>query len=228
MGDFDATSTTILLSPVQAERLVPRAALERTFAKYLEFSAERSKGAPWEAFTPYEIRNIGACVRLGWRERANELLQFFLATQRPRGWRQWPEVVWQDERTPRFLGDLPHGWVGSDYIRSVLDMLAYENEANATLVLAAGVPADWLRGNGVVVRNLNTAFGPLSYTLGLRGDEVVVHIESGLRVPACGVVVRAPTPWPIGSVLLDGSPVKVGPEGEIVVRNLPATLVLRR
>ncbi|HZL85260.1 MAG TPA: discoidin domain-containing protein [Candidatus Krumholzibacteria bacterium] len=228
MGDFDATSTTILLSPVQAEGLVPKAALERTFAKYLEFSAERSKGAPWEAFTPYEIRNIGACVRLGWRERANELLQFFLATQRPHGWRQWPEVVWQDERTPRFLGDLPHGWVGSDYIRSVLDMLAYENEADDTLVLAAGVPVDWLRDKGVVVRNLSTSFGPLSYSLGMRGDEVALRIESGLRLPAGGVVVRAPTPWPIGKVVLDGATVSPGPAGEIVLRNLPATLVLRR
>ncbi len=225
LGDFDATSTTILLSPVQAERLVPKAALERTFAKYVEFSAERSKGAPWEAFTPYEIRNIGACVRLGWRERAGELLQFFLATQRPRGWRQWPEVVWQDERTPRFLGDLPHGWVGSDFIRSVLDMLAYESEADDTLVLAAGVPVDWLRGKGVVVRNLTTAFGPLSYTLGMQGDEVSMRIESGLRLPAGGVVVRAPLPWPLGTASLDGTSLTPGPE--IIVRQLPASIVLR-
>jgi len=92
----------------------------------------------------------------------------------------------------------------------------------------AGVPVDWLRDKGVVVRNLSTSFGPLSYSLGMRGDEVALRIESGLRLPAGGVVVRAPTPWPIGKVVLDGATVSPGPAGEIVLRNLPATLVLRR
>src|SRR5207249_6235549 len=69
LGDFDATSTTIALSPVQAGDVVPPDALRRTFEKYWSFFRDRRDGkAPWDAFTPYEIRNIGAFVRLGWRE----------------------------------------------------------------------------------------------------------------------------------------------------------------
>ena len=108
LGDFDATSTTIALSPVQAEDVLPRAALERTFEKYYEFFTARAGGAEWDAYTPYEIRNIGAFVRLGWRDRAAELVDFFVHDQRPTGWRQWSEVVWRDASTPHFLGDIPH------------------------------------------------------------------------------------------------------------------------
>src|SRR5262249_8570638 len=91
LGDFDATSTTIALDPVQAEGVLPRAALERTFERYWEFFRDRRDGrAAWDAYTPYELRAIGAFVRLGWRERADSLLTFFLEGQKPRGWRQWP------------------------------------------------------------------------------------------------------------------------------------------
>ncbi|HET9326524.1 MAG TPA: coagulation factor 5/8 type domain-containing protein, partial [Candidatus Eisenbacteria bacterium] len=117
LGDYDATSTTIALSPVQAwpstdERLV------RTFAGYWDWFTKRRNGTePWEAYTPYEWRTVGAFVRLGQRERAQQALDWFMRHQRPSGWRQWPEVVWRDERAPKFIGDLPHTWVGSDFVR---------------------------------------------------------------------------------------------------------------
>ena len=50
--------------------------------------------------------------------------------------------------TPRFIGDMPHTWVGSDFIRSVLDMLAYERGRDGALVLGAGVPMRVARGRG--------------------------------------------------------------------------------
>ena len=68
-----------------------------------------------------------------------------IGLQRPAGWWQWAEVVGREARKPRFLGDMPHGWVASDGIRSVLDLLAYEHDADSSLVLAHGVPAAWSR-----------------------------------------------------------------------------------
>jgi hypothetical protein len=227
LGDFDATSTTILLAPVQATHLVPEAALRRTFERYDAFFRERREGAPWEAFTPYEIRNVGAYVRLGWREPAAELLRYFLKSQRPSAWRQWPEVVWHEPRAPHFLGDLPHGWVASDFIRAFLDLLAYERDADASLVLAAGVPVEWLDGNGVQVAGLATHYGPLTYSMGMEGEAVVVRIETGLQMPPGGLRLLPPTPWPLGTVELDGQPVPAGADGEILVRDLPARIVLR-
>jgi len=117
LGDFDATSTTIALDPAAAEDILPAGALERTFARYWDFFSARAAGEPWKDFTPYEIRTIGAFVRLGWRDRVQELLAFFLDHRTPLGWRQWAEVVVGDTTTARFIGDMPHTWVGSDYMR---------------------------------------------------------------------------------------------------------------
>ena len=226
LGDFDATSTTIALDPVQADSVLPRAALERTFERYWQFFRERRDGVkPWEAFTPYEMRTIGAFARLGWRERADSLLDFFMKYRRPPGWQQWAEVAWHDERTPHFIGDLPHTWVGSDFVRSVLDLFAFESESDSTLVIAAGVPLAWVtEPPGLSVRGLSTSLGPLTCALRARGRGIEARIEAGLRVPPGGIVLRAPGSFRRAAV--NGSPATVGPAGEVVLRELPATVVL--
>ncbi len=124
-GDFDPTSTTIALNPAQAE--VPADLLRATFERYwLEMNARAQGQRAWQDYTPYELRTVGALTRLGWPDRAHAMLRFFFNHQRPRGWNQWAEVVLPDRREVRFLGDMPHAWVASDYIRSALDLFAYE------------------------------------------------------------------------------------------------------
>jgi hypothetical protein len=211
LGDFDATSTTTFLSPTGASSVVLRTALEATFEQYWKNFVERRNGAPWEAFTPYEVRNIGAFIRLGWRDRAQELADWFLRYQKPVGWRQWPEVVWNDESQQKFLGDLPHTWVGSDFARSVLDMFAYVREDERALVLAAGVPSTWLDDPGVAVDRLPTPWGELSYRLTRspgNSGRLALAIDGLRTLPPDGLVVRAP-----------GCP-------DAVVRKLPARLEL--
>ena len=228
LGDFDATSTTIALSPTSAASILPQAALERTFDRYWTNFQDRERGGKWDAYTPYEIRNVGAFVRLGRREDANELLEAFLADQRPRGWKQWPEVVWHDSRAPHFLGDLPHGWVASDYIRSVLDMLAYEREADESLVLGAGIPLEWTADPGVTVRNLPTRWGTLDFTMRAAAGGVEASIAGKLRVPPGGIRVRAPLAKPPREALVNDVAIPLGEAGEVVVRELPATVKLRQ
>jgi hypothetical protein len=196
LGDFDATSTTIALAPVQAGNVLPESALVRTFERYWEFFVRRRDGIEkWDAFTPYEMRNIGAFVRLGWRERANELLDWFMQYRRPAGWREWAEVVDHDPRHARFIGDMPHTWVGTDFVRSVQDMLAWERESDSTLVLCAGVPEKWLGGPGLTVTSLQTRWGPVSYTLHRKGDAVRLALDSSaLRVPPGGIEFAPPLP----------------------------------
>ena len=123
LGDFDATSTTIALDPCDAAALLPPGALERTFERYWEFFAARRDGAEWRDFTPYEVRCIGAVARLGWTDRAWEMAEWFLAQQAVPGWKVWGEVVWRDPNEARFIGDMPHGWVGSDFVRAVGDLV---------------------------------------------------------------------------------------------------------
>ena len=163
-GDFDATSTTIALNPAQAA--VPPDLLRATFERYwLEMNARTQGQRAWKDYTPYELRTVGALTRLGWPDRAHAMLRFFFNDQRPRGWNQWAEVVLPDVREPRFLGDMPHAWVSSDYIRSALDLFAYEREADDSLVIGAGFEPDWLAQGDVEVSGLSTPYGRLDYRL---------------------------------------------------------------
>ena len=172
------------------------------------------------------MRNTTALLRLGWKREAQDLLAWLLADQRPTGWRQWPEIAWRDPRAPRFLGDLPHGWVASTFVRAVRRLLAYEREDGA-LVLAAGVPEAWVREPpGVRVRGLPTAFGPLSYSL--RAEERRVHLAlgPGLRRPPGGLVVESPLHAPVLAAEVDaGSPAACDARGALL-RELPRELIL--
>jgi hypothetical protein len=194
-GDFDATSTTIALSPAGAQADLPQGLMKRTFEKYWEnFAARQENRNAWKDYTPYELRNVGAFVRLGQRDRAMRALDFFFADRRPRAWNGWAEVVGRDLREPRFIGDMPHAWISSDYIRSALDLFVYERDADHALVLAAGLPLAWVdTPTGVGVREVRTAYGSLSYSFKKEGAVRVLTIEPGVAPPG-GFVVQ----WPDG------------------------------
>ena len=185
LGDFDATSTTIAFAPAGESGQLPQDLLRNTFERYWRGFAARADGsAPWNDYTPYEWRTVGSFVRLGQRERAQAAIDFFFASgARPLGWNQWGEVVRRDPRQPGFIGDMPHAWVASDFIRSALDLFAYERADDKALVLAAGIPADWLDGDGIAVEHLRTAHGELSYSLRRDGKELLLHVAGGCAPP---------------------------------------------
>ena len=193
LGDFDATSTSIALSPVGEQQMLPPDALVATFERYWTEFRKRRTDKSWEAYTPYELRNLGTFIRLGWRDRAQELLDFFMADRRPGPWNQWAEVVGREPRVARFIGDMPHGWVASDYGRSMLDMFAFERPADETLVLMGGVPAEWLNKDGFAVKNLRTPYGPLSYSYRLEGAKRILEIGE-LKLPPGGIAISWPEP----------------------------------
>jgi hypothetical protein len=223
-GDFDATSTTIALSVAGQQAKLPQRELRQTFERYWNEFVARRGGTEWDVYTPYELRSVGTFVRLGWRERAGQLLDGFLADRRPPGWNQWAEVIGREARQPRFVGDMPHGWVASDYVRSVLDLFVYERQEDRSLVLAAGVPHDWLTGQGSGVRNLRTPYGELSYNLRRDGQRVVLTIEEGLRPPPGGLVFGWPYAAPPGPAVLNGRPIRWENGRELRIRKLPAVI----
>jgi len=52
------------------------------------------------------------------------MLEFFLAHQRPKAWNHWTETIWRDPHTPKFIGDMPHTWIGSEFIRAVRSLFS--------------------------------------------------------------------------------------------------------
>ncbi len=207
-GDFDATSTTIALSPGGLIDALPRDLLQRTFDLYwLNFEARRTGDwsaltaqgwdarPDWPDYTPYELRAVGAFVRLGQRDRALAALDYFFGDMRPVAWNGWAEVVGRHEREPRFIGDMPHAWISSDYIRSALDLFVHERDRDHALVLAAGIPLDWIETEeGVGIANLRTAYGPVSWHLRQEGRGYVLDLDTTATPPG-GFVLA----WPPGS-----------------------------
>lgn len=223
-GDFDATSTTIALNPVQAN--LPPALLHATFERYWQQAQARAEGRlAWKDYTPYELRNVGALARLGQGRRAHALLDFFMRDRRPQGWKQWAEVVRPGYRERGFIGDLPHAWVASDYIRSALDLFAYEREADASVVIGAGWQADWL-ASGLALRGLSTAYGVLSYRL----DRVAGGWRFALLRALPGARGGLRLRWPEGAArpraMQGGRTLSWNADGELLLPATPLTLDL--
>ncbi|HYS53146.1 MAG TPA: coagulation factor 5/8 type domain-containing protein [Thermoanaerobaculia bacterium] len=219
LGDFDPTSTTIAISPGGQLGKLPAPALARTFDRYFDESRSRAMGIkPWDAYTPYEWRTVGTFVRLGQPQRAYELANFFMRGQRPPEWRQWAEVVWRDPKAPKFIGDMPHGWVASDFLRSVLDMFAYDRDDGA-LVIGAGVQPEWAtQSPGVTVRNLDTHQGVVSFSM--RGTNKSIQVT--VSGPLSNVIVHAPLPKP-KEVRVNGK--VVAATQDVGVRTFPSEVV---
>jgi hypothetical protein len=226
-GDFDPSATTVALSVAGEQARLPQQELERTFERYWqEFEQRRDGNRQWNEYTPYELRSVGAFVRLGWRERTQQLLEFFFADRRPAGWNQWAEVVGRDARQPRFLGDMPHAWIASDFIQSALDLFAHERPADQALVLAAGVPNEWLPGRGFAITNLRTPYGHLSYALRHDGKRLLLKIGGGMNAPGGGLIYRWPYPGIPGDASINGRPLPWEDGHELRIRTLPAVIAV--
>ncbi len=229
LGDFDATSTTIALTPCNELNNLPKPQVYNTFDKYYEFFKNRRDGKlNWINYTPYENRLIGSFIILDQPERAHELIEFFLNDQRPQGWNHWAEVVWKGYRFPGYIGDMPHTWVGSDFINAIRAMFVYENESDQSLVLASALYQDWIDSpDGMLVGNLPTYYGEISYTIKKDNNKYLFSISGDLKLPANGIKIKNFNGSKLPSkVVVNGVESKEFNEKEISVNTVPAEVVI--
>jgi hypothetical protein len=223
-ADFDPTATANAIALLGVAEGLDRKAVEQTFDRYLsDWRRKRSGLLEWEQYSPYEIRIIGALVRLGRRNDALELLRFFLSDRRPPPWNQWPEIAWRDRRAPAHLGDLPHTWVAAEYVLAVRSLFAYERADDRTLVVAAGVASEWTSGSGVTVRDMPTLYGSLSFCARAL-DEHTFRCEIGPGVDA-RIELRPPLSQPLVSVTVNGQPHRDFDAESVTIRSTPAEIV---
>ncbi|PZS50272.1 discoidin domain-containing protein [Stenotrophomonas maltophilia] len=179
LGDGDPTGVSIALDPTGAQSVLPAEALRTTFARYLEDVRKRSQPDALYAYTPYEIRNVLSYVHLDQPQVADELLQGLLHDRRPLEWQVLAEVVHSRLRFPRYLGDMPHTWIGAEYGRTLFGMLMREDDD--ALSLLPGTPPSWVAGDGLAVERLPTAYGTLQMQARQRDGMLTVTLGKGLR-----------------------------------------------
>ncbi len=214
-GDFDPTSTTIGLTTGVYGGDIPLDLAHNTFDAYWARLTERQKKPA--VYTPYELRSVAAFLRLKEPARARSALGYFLADQTPPAWRQWAEVVAMSHRKETFLGDLPHGWIESDFLRSALDLFAYERSETQQMVLIAGFDPAWARLGEARLDHLQTPYGELSLRVRQSGAALDLTYDAQAAPPG-GYVVDVATLMGTGArVLVDGKAASIPDDGELVL-----------
>lgn len=205
LADTDPTSTSIAIMIADEANHLPQPYGTNTFDFYWDELESRMQPGGEKLFTPYEVRNADVFVRLGWRERALAALRYFTRdSTRPHAWNHMAEVVHVNPRAPAYIGDMPHTWVGSDYINAVRSMFAYED--GDALVIAAGIDPAWL-DKGVSVDDLPTQFGPVSYRMAKRDGVIDITWRDEER--AASVIIPWPESLTNANVVVNGQPHKI-------------------
>jgi hypothetical protein len=200
-ADIDPASVSIALDPSGQQDVLPDVALRTTFMRYLDEVGKRSRPGAHYVCTPYEFRNVLTFVHLDEPVLAGELLYRLRTSRYPPGWQVFAEVVRSPMRSVFYLGDMPHTWVGAEYVRAMIGMLMHESDRS--LELLPGTPPEWVAGRGLAIDRLATAFGTLSMSAQQDGTMLRVHLGPGLG-PTTEVVVSWPTRQRPRSVTVDG------------------------
>lgn len=236
LGDFDATSTAIAIYPCNELRNLPQPYAQNTFDRYYDyFQKRRDPDFAWKDYTPYEVRLIGSFIYLNQIHRAHELLEFFFSDQRPAGWNHWAEVVRKGERTPGFIGDMPHTWVGSDFINAARAMFVYEDEASRALVLGEGLDEEWINApEGMSVCGLPTYYGILNYSIqrtqngpGGMDSRYRVELSGDVKLPEGWIKIRNFRGKAASRILINGTPWEDPDAQYIHVPEFPAVVEIR-
>src|SRR5207249_1534557 len=114
---------------------------------------------------------------------------------------------WRDARSPGHVVDMPHTWIAAEFVLAFRSMLAFEREADQSLVVAAGIPAEWLQvDGGIGVDGLPTWYGTLGFAMRRDGDtgDMDLTLTGDVRMPAGGIVVQLPCDTPLRAVVVNG------------------------
>ena len=115
-------------------------------------------------------------------------------------------MLFRSPREIRFIGDMPHAWVASDFVRGALDMFAWDRRDDQALVLGGGLSQTWLVGQGSSIRGLATPYGSLDFAMRGTSRRFSATITGTARPPG-GFVLAWPFAGPPPEARVDGRPV---------------------
>ena len=187
--DVDPSSTSIAFEPCRVEDVLPSELLAPTYDLVAERVRLVSEPGFEGTYTPYALRILNAFVSLGRFDDAFRMLTAALACRRPIGWRHWAEVIWASSRSPEYIGDMPHTWIGAEFATAIRRMLLREN--GGVLGLFGAVPDDWWKGDGITLRDLPTAFGAANLRAWRKRSKATIEISLAGPAPE-RVTIRYP------------------------------------
>ncbi len=201
-------------------------ATRNTFNQFYEDFSARWDDPHGYAFGPYEIRTVPALVIQGEREKALAVLRKMTDSCRPANWNHLAEVVRSGYRTPGYIGDMPHTWIGADYINAMCTLFAYEEPGR--LILGQGLDPAWIAsGKEVGIENLSTHYGMLGYMIVKKGQVLrITATGRNVRKPEKGFLFRLPGSFDIASVEVDGRPWAGYSDHDIVLAEWPREIVV--
>jgi hypothetical protein len=91
-----------------------------------------------------------------------------------------PTLVWREEQKPQGqgyeeVGDMPHNWASTEFLRMIVHMLQLDR--GDELHLLEGLPTQWVApGMKTQLRGVRTPFGPIDLTVEGREGSVQVHL----------------------------------------------------
>lgn len=228
LGDFDATSITIAIFPCNEQSKLPQKELLNTFDRYFDFFVNRmSSKIDWINYTPYELRIVGSLIYLNQRVRAHQMLDFFFNDQRPNDWNHWAEVVWKNIDEPRFIGDMPHTWIGSDYINAIRTMFVYENDSDTSLILGAGLKEEWIDSpEGVSIIKMPSYYGDVSYTIKKSQNGYQINLSGDLEIKNEKIILKNFKKEIPSKVLIDNVISNNYNLNDIVIDRIPASILI--
>lgn len=190
-ADSDPTASACAVGQLGERECYPAEALRYTFDGFMQHWHTRMADiATRTKYSAYDIRVINALVKLGRREDAWDIARFYLQDRRPCAWNQWPEITWPDPQSPGHLGDLPHSWIGAEYVLAFRCL--FVDEYHESLVIGQGLLSDWLSAPGIAICAWPTAWGVLSYEVVANDAQTITLVMSGDVAPPGGLDIQLP------------------------------------
>ncbi|MFH1369500.1 MAG: discoidin domain-containing protein [Elusimicrobiota bacterium] len=218
----DPTATAIGAWPCLELDNMPKDLTENTFELYWKNLAYRIKGEWGGDFTPYELRIANAFLMMGETEKLNKMISSYFTWKYPREWNHWAEVVVRNPRAEHYIGDMPHTWIGSDYICVIRNMFILEE--GDTLYLGKGICKEWLEnGKRISITDMPTHFGKISYNVESLDNKIKINISGNLKNIAKTIFVIPKLDSPVKSVELNGKSCEMK-KGGIEIDKLPSEI----
>jgi hypothetical protein len=118
--------------------------------------------------------------------------------------------------------------VGSDYINAIRSFFVYEDEADSSLVIGAGLLDEWIDSPaGIEVKNLPTFYGELNYSIHKNRTVYKIQLTGTIKMPSIKIRIKNFKNELPKQVLINNKNSSSFTWDEVTIRDFPALIELK-